>query len=173
MVQRSKHSSRSDEMLRLWLRLLKCSNLIESQIRSRLRAKFDSTLPRFDLLAQLHAAENDNQPGLLMGDLSRRLMVTNGNLTGLTERLVKERLVTRSVSTRDRRSQRISLTASGRRALKKMAAEHRQWIEEMLAPLSRNDMESLSRLLKRLRESVQTALPSQHETRDAAGGSND
>src|SRR5437879_5214021 len=117
----TKSSAANDDRdrLRLWLRLLKCSNMVESRVRGRLREEFDTTLPRFDMLAQLDASDSDQ--GLTMGELSRRLMVTNGNLTGLTERLVKERLVSRSVSPDDRRSQRVRLTANGRRAFQQMA----------------------------------------------------
>src|SRR3954467_12256203 len=103
---------RSDSYLRLWLRLLKCTAQIENRVRAGLREEFSTTLPRFDMLAQLDAAGDD---GLTMGELSRRLMVTNGNLTGLTERLVKERLVASVTVPHDRRSQKITLTANGRR----------------------------------------------------------
>jgi DNA-binding MarR family transcriptional regulator len=145
------------DRLRLWLRLLKCSNMVESRVRGRLREEFDTTLPRFDMLAQLDASDSDQ--GLTMGELSRRLMVTNGNLTGLTERLVKERLVSRSVSPDDRRSQRVRLTANGRRAFQQMAANHRGWIEEMFAELKHGEVAELYRLIGRLKDSVQTASP--------------
>jgi DNA-binding MarR family transcriptional regulator len=140
--------------VRLWLRLLKCTNLIESNVRGRLREEYATTLPRFDMLAQLDAA--DTESGLTMGDLSRRLMVTNGNLTGLTERLVKEKLVSRSVSPRDRRTQMVRLTANGRRALQEMAAGHRRWIQSMFAGLESKEVAELYRLIGRLRDSVQS-----------------
>src|SRR6478735_2858684 len=81
--------------LRSWLRLLECSTLVEGEVRRRLRDEFDTTLPRFDLLAQLDLAQRERVPGLTMSELSRRLMVTNGNLTSLVERLVHERLISR------------------------------------------------------------------------------
>jgi DNA-binding MarR family transcriptional regulator len=143
---------RSDSYLRLWLRLLKCSNMVEASVRSRLREKFQSTLPRFDVLAQLDAAGDE---GLTMGELSRRLMVTNGNLTGLTERLVKEKLVLRTTVAHDRRAQRIRLTASGRKAWQTMAKHHREWIEKMFYGIKEPEIEHLYRLLGNLKESVQ------------------
>ena len=142
----------SDAYLRLWLRLLKCSNMIEARVRSALRQEFQSTLPRFDMLAQLDASGPD---GLTMGELSRRLMVTNGNLTGLTGRLVKEKLVTRTTVIDDRRTQRIRLTANGRKAWEKMAAEHRGWIEKMFKDMKNTEREILYRALGKLKESVQ------------------
>lgn len=143
---------RSDSYLRLWLRLLKCSNMVESRVRSRLREEFQSTLPRFDVLAQLDAAGDD---GLTMGELSRRLMVTNGNLTGLTERLVKEKLVLRTTVAHDRRAQRIHLTNAGRKAWQLMAKHHRQWIEKMFHGVRETEVDHLYRLLGNLKESVQ------------------
>src|SRR4051812_34169169 len=145
---------RSDANLRLWLRLLKCTMLVESRVRSGLREDFSSTLPRFDMLAQLDAAGDD---GLTMGELSRRLMVTNGNLTGLTERLVKERLVASVTVPHDRRSQKITLTANGRRLWERMAASHRKWVESMFAELKESEVEQLYKLTGRLKESVQTS----------------
>jgi DNA-binding MarR family transcriptional regulator len=140
--------------VRLWLRLLKCTNLIESNVRGRLRDEYDTTLPRFDMLAQLDAA--DSESGLTMGELSRRLMVTNGNLTGLTERLVKEKLVSRSASPNDRRTQVVRLTANGKRALQEMAAGHRRWIQSLFAGLDEKEISELYRLIGRLKDSVQS-----------------
>jgi DNA-binding MarR family transcriptional regulator len=143
---------RSDSYLRLWLRLLKCTALIENRVRAGLREEFSTTLPRFDMLAQLDAAGDD---GLTMGEISRRLMVTNGNLTGLTERLVKERLITRTALPHDRRSHRIRLTLQGRRAWVKMAERHRQWIEELFANLKDSDVAELYAAAGRLKDSIQ------------------
>jgi DNA-binding MarR family transcriptional regulator len=142
----------SDSYLRLWLRLLKCSHMIEARVRNGLRQEFSSTLPRFDMLAQLDAAGDE---GLTMGELSRRLMVTNGNLTGLTARLVREKLVTRSAARHDRRTQRIRMTAAGRKNWERMAAAHRYWIETMFKTVSNTDVEHLHSLLGKLKNSVQ------------------
>lgn len=140
--------------LRVWLRLLTCANLIEARVRGRLRRRFATTLPRFDMLATLDAAARESANGLTMGELSRRLMVTNGNLTGLTGRLEQEKLVTRAVAAHDRRAQRVRLTPAGRRALSAMALAHRAWVDSMFAGLSRRDARTLYRLMGRLKESV-------------------
>src|SRR5690606_3017733 len=96
-------SDNHQQELRVWLRLLTCANLIESEIRSRLREHFDTTLPRFDLMAQLERSED----GILLGELSRRMMVSNGNITGLVDRLVQSGLIERRVLETDRRAARV------------------------------------------------------------------
>lgn len=136
--------------LRLWLRLLSTTNLIESQVRTRLRERFASTLPRFDLLAQL-----DQTPdGLTMGELSRRLMVTNGNVTGLVTRLIREGLVERRVDTEDRRSARVRLTQAGRRAFSAMAPVHAGWIDELFDGLDAGQRAQLAELLGTLKHAI-------------------
>lgn len=136
--------------LKVWLRLLTCSNLIESEVRARLREAFDTTLPRFDLLAQLDRASD----GLTMGELSSRLMVSNGNITGLTDALVRERLVTRIPEPADRRSLRIRLTDAGKRFFDEMTPVHEQWIDAMMAGLTRAEMAQLLNLLGKLKKSA-------------------
>jgi DNA-binding MarR family transcriptional regulator len=144
-------ASRDDKLeLRLWLRLLTCSSLIERNVRASLREKFDTTLPRFDLLAQLDRAPD----GLTMSELSARMMVSNGNITGLTDRLVEEGLVKRTQSARDRRSSHVSLTPAGKKAFDAMTPEHERWIDEMMAGLSRQEMQQLFQLLGKLKASV-------------------
>lgn len=152
------HSGDVHASLRIWLRLLACSSLVERQVRSRLREEFDTTLPRFDVLAQLDAAARDSVRGLTMSELSLRLMVTNGNLTGLIERLVQEGLVSRAASATDRRTQIVRLSAAGRRALHAMAPHHEQWITEMFHDLSADDRTQLHSLLGKLRASVRHSL---------------
>lgn len=144
--------------LRVWLRLLDCSSLVEGQVRRRLRDEYRITLPRFDVLAQLDAAARDSVHGLTMSELSRRLMVTNGNLTGLIERLVHEGLVSRATSETDRRTQIVRLSAAGRRALHAMTPEHERWIEEMFAELSAVERDQLNVLLGKLRGSIRNSL---------------
>ena len=141
--------------LRIWLRLLTCTNLIESRVRGRLRENFASTLPRFDMLAQLDMAARESREGLTMGELARRLLVSNGNLTGLTTRLVKEGLVTRTRSSHDRRAQRVRLTAAGKRAFDAMAADHRRWIESMFGDMDGAESKQLYELMGRLKDTVQ------------------
>jgi DNA-binding MarR family transcriptional regulator len=140
--------------LRLWLRLLATATLIESEIRRRLRARFGTTLPRFDLLAQLERAGS----GLTLGEVSRRMMVSNGNVTGLAARLEAEGLVERRVNAADRREQRLRLTPRGRREFARLSAEHEDWIAELLAGLAPGDRATLYRLLGRAKDSVRAAL---------------
>ncbi len=133
--------------LKLWLRLLACTTQVEDEIRRRLRARFGISLPRFDYLAQLH-----RQPqGLTMTELSRQLMVTGGNVTGLTDELVREGLVERLASATDRRSWIIGLTAAGRSGFEAMAAEHEAWVLELFAGLDAKAMQQTFNLLGVLR----------------------
>ncbi len=150
------------DALRLWLRLLSTANLIENQVRARLRDQFASTLPRFDLLAQLDHAPD----GLTMGELSRRLMVTNGNVTGLVARLIREGLVERRVDAADRRSARVRLTPSGRRAFSAMAPAHAGWIDQLFDGLDAAQRMQLAQLLGTLKHAIGAPAPSQREGRD-------
>lgn len=136
--------------VRLWLRLLTCTTLIEGEIRRRLREHSDFTLPRFDLMAQLYKA----QGGMTLGELSSRMMVSNGNVTGLAERLVAQGLVKRKPSPHDRRVQIVSLSAEGRRAFQKIARAHESWIAEMFSGLSSNDTSALMQLLAKAKASA-------------------
>ena len=133
--------------LKIWLRLLACSTQIEQQIRQRLRLRFGTTLPRFDYLAQLER----HPAGLRMNQLSSYLMVTGGNVTGLTDQLTKEGFVERSDDPEDRRSYRVSLTALGRRQFARMAREHEQWLTELFQGLDAGDKQALYGQLARLR----------------------
>ncbi len=135
------------EALRLWLRMLTCTQLVEKQVRSRLRERFDTTLPRFDLMAQLERAPD----GLRMNELSRRMMVTGGNVTGITDQLVTEGLVERVDVQGDRRAYRVRLTASGRRQFRDMAAQHEAWIVQAFAGLTGRDVTTLHRLLGKVK----------------------
>ena len=149
------------ETLRLWLRLLTCTLTIESRVRTRLRERFATTLPRFDLMAQLER----NPRGLKMGELSRRLMVTGGNVTGITDQLVAEGLVRREPIVGDRRAHAVQLTPKGKRSFDAMAAEHERWVEELMSGLTRAERERLYALLGRLKNTI-------HE-RDAATALNE
>lgn len=136
--------------LRLWLRLLSCTNRIEAPLRGRLRDRFGGSLPRFDLMAQL-----DRHPqGLKMRDLSQRLMVTGGNVTGLTSRLVAEGLVERQDDARDRRATTVRLTREGQRQFRTMAAEHEAWIVGLMAGLPPTQQAVLFELLGQLKQAL-------------------
>ena len=142
------------EALRLWLRMLTCTQLIETQVRGQLRDQFDTTLPRFDLMAQLERSPD----GLKMNELSRRMMVTGGNVTAVTDQLVAEGLVARTVVPGDRRAFRITLTARGRKQFNQLAQQHEAWIVEAFASLSEKEITTLHRLLGKVKEHTQTPL---------------
>ncbi|MDO9402397.1 MAG: MarR family transcriptional regulator [Polaromonas sp.] len=141
------HSEHPDA-LRLWLRLLTCTQLIEKQVRGQLREQFDTTLPRFDLMAQLER----NPDGLKMNELSRRMMVTGGNVTGITDQLVSEGLVERLEVEGDRRAYRVRLTARGRTLFDEMALQHEEWIVHAFAGLSPRETEQLHKLLGKVKQ---------------------
>jgi DNA-binding MarR family transcriptional regulator len=137
----------SKARLRLWIRLLRASRLIESVARERLKTQFNATLPRFDVMAALYRVPD----GMLMSEISRFLMVSNGNVTGIVDRLVSEGFVVRSQRNGDRRTSFISLTRKGRATFAEMAAAHEQWIDELLSGVSVRDAEQLSAKLKSFR----------------------
>ena len=141
------------EALRLWLRLLTCTQLIEKQVRSGLRDEFNTTLPRFDLMSQL---EREPQ-GMKMTELSRRMMVTSGNITPVTDQLVKEGLLERLSVEGDRRAWLIRLTPAGRSLFKKMAKRHETWIVQAFGSLSDQEMQHLHALLGRVKQHRQTS----------------
>jgi DNA-binding MarR family transcriptional regulator len=135
------------DKLRLWIRLLRASRTIESELRDRLARKFDTTLPRFDVMAALYRTPE----GMLMSDLSRFLLVSNGNVTGIVDRLVSDGLVQRAQRNGDRRTSIVRLTRTGHATFKKMAAAHERWVDELLADVSKNDAQRLTSMLKTFR----------------------
>ena len=141
--------------LRLWLRLLACANLIEGEVRRRLRIHFGTTLPRFDLLAQLDRAGPE---GLTLGEVSRRMMVSNGNVTGIAARLVAEGLVARRPDPADRRAGTLRLTPRGRREFARQSAAHEGWIADLLAGLAPAEQAALHRLLGRAKQGARAAI---------------
>jgi DNA-binding MarR family transcriptional regulator len=154
------------QALRLWLRLLSCTVRIESQIRLRLRREFNTTLPRFDLMAQLERSAG----GLRMSELSQRLMVSGGNVTGITDQLEREGLVMRTRHPGDRRAYTVTLTETGLKRFREMAARHEQWMIELLGGLSRDEKEIMIRELGKLKAHVNTeSAESRHVS---YGGSN-
>lgn len=140
--------------LRLWLRLFTCKELIEGEVRRRLRTSFDITLPRFDLMAQLDRAPR----GMTLGELSQRMMVSNGNVTGLVDRLVEQGWLSRRPSPTDRRSQIVALTANGRRFFRTMARTNADWVGEIFADLSSDDIARLMHLLGKTKVSARKAI---------------
>ncbi len=152
-------ASRSDALAapaaetRLWLRLIACYNIVEAELRNRLRGDFGSTLARFDVLAQIARPPE----GLTMSQLSERLMVTKGNMTDAIGRLEVERLVERRRDEQDARVQRVYLTAAGRRAIEKMLPAHNAWLAELMLEFDRDDLKALDELLGRLRTTLRAA----------------
>ena len=137
--------------LRLWLRLLSCTTRVEDKIRQKLRESFDITLPRFDLMAQLER----HPDGLTMGELSRRMMVTGGNITTIVDQLEKEKLVVRQVGVNDRRSFTVKLTQAGRDAFADMAIAHEAWVADLFEGLSVNQQTELYTLLGAMKKNLQ------------------
>jgi len=142
IARREDHSA-----LRIWLRLLTCTQLIERRVRSNLREQFATTLPRFDLMAQLERYKG----GLKMNELSRLLMVTGGNVTAIVDQLEKESLVERLDEPADRRAFRIRLTRAGEKIFAEMARAHEEWVVELLSGLSRREADDLLKLLAKLK----------------------
>jgi DNA-binding MarR family transcriptional regulator len=135
------------QSLKLWLRMLSCTTKIEAEIRSRLRSEFGITLPRFDLMAQLER----HPEGLRMGELSKRMMVTGGNVTGITDQLEQENLVVRVPDPKDGRAFSVKLTPAGRKAFTQMAEVHENWIAELLQDISQEDKGQLIELLSQMK----------------------
>ncbi len=133
--------------LRNWLGLLTSSQLIEKRVRERFRKEFDTTLPRFDVMAAL-----EREPkGQSMGEVSRWLLVSSGNVTGIMSRLVADGLVTRTQSESDRRSHLVRLSRKGRTEFERMSLSHEKWIRKMLTGMTRQEMAALDGLLKRVK----------------------
>lgn len=149
------HENSEHLQLRAWLRLLTCANLIEARVRAGLRESYSITLPRFDVLSQLARARDDGNPdGLTMGELSQRMMVSAGNVTGLVDGLVSDGLVMRQAHARDRRSARVSLTSSGKDAFEAMLPTHERWIDEAFSALDAGELKRLLALLAKLKTSA-------------------
>jgi len=143
IARRGDHSA-----LRIWLRLLTCTQIIERRVRSGLREEFGTTLPRFDLMAQLER----HREGLKMNELSRLLMVTGGNVTAIVDQLEKEGQVERLDDSADRRAFRIRLTRAGEKSFTEMARAHEQWVVELLAGLTSRERDELLKLLAKLKQ---------------------
>jgi len=145
LIEQDHHS------IKLWLRLLTCSSLIERKLRTALREEFDTTLPRFDFLAQL-----DRVPeGLSMGELSNRMMVSGGNVSGIAGQLVKEGLISRRAVPENRRTFIVKLSPKGRRFFQKMAVRHEQWIIALLGELSMEDVNQAMGLLGKVKVTLE------------------
>src|SRR6202050_2567950 len=141
------------QALRLWLRLLSCTMRVETHVRSKLRQDFATTLPRFDLMAQLERCP----AGLRMSELSKRLMVSGGNVTGITDQLGHEGWVLPHLDRADRRAITVKLTETGLKRFRRMAAHHEQWIIELLGGLSQEDKQAMLAMLQKLKGALALA----------------
>jgi DNA-binding MarR family transcriptional regulator len=148
------------QALRLWLRLLSCTVRVENHVRGRLRQEFATTLPRFDLMAQLERYPS----GLRMSELSKRLMVSGGNITGITDQLEREGLVVRMLDLGDRRAITVKLTSVGVKRFREVAASHEQWIIELLGGLSQEDKQVMLDALSKLKAHL-SAIATSHTVR--------
>lgn len=126
--------------LRLWLRLLKINRLVEAELRERLRLNFGTTLPRFDVMSALYR----NPEGMKMSELSRMLMVSNGNVTGIVDRLTEDGLMLREAVPGDRRAARVRLTRSGIAEFERQAAAHETWVSELLGGLGPDETQRVA-----------------------------
>jgi len=143
----------SKQRLRLWLRMLRATRMIEGDMRDLLRREFSTTLPRFDVLSALHRA---SESGLTMSELSRALMVSNGNVTGIIDRLVDDGFVGRTVSDSDRRTTFVHMTEQGREVFERMAGAHEAWIARRLSGLNEDETQEAICLLDNLRSTAET-----------------
>ena len=157
-ISRSKASRKS--ALRAWLRLWACVGSVERVVRTRLYSDHGMTLPRFDYLSQLYREPNRR---MNMTELSRRLMVSGGNVTGLTDRLVADGLVKREQDSSDRRVQIIVLTDDGYERFIQVALEHEKWIGELFEDLGPDQMGVLNQTLGQLKQSLERKLNEQQE----------
>jgi len=154
MTAETKPDTGEKAPLRLWLRLLDCTGLIEREVRWLRREYYQVTLPQFDLMAALDREQGFGEKGLAMGRLSEKLRVSNGNVTGVVNRLVRDGMIRRWVPEDDRRTVLIALTEKGRASFAEMAHVHRGWINEMLAEIAPADRDRLYALLDGVWRSV-------------------
>lgn len=143
-------NTRGKQSLRLWLRLLACEKKVEQSIRSKLRDEYGVTLPQFDVLSELERA---GEP-LTMSQLSDELMVSNGNVTGVVDRLLRDGFVRREASPSDRRVLFIALTPDGEKAFREMAAAHEQWISALFSTLTTTEIRNLLKSMVDLKDSI-------------------
>jgi DNA-binding MarR family transcriptional regulator len=151
MVSASHATARGDAdskaRLRLWIRLLRATRMIEADTRNRLKRQFNATLPRFDVMAALYRKPE----GMLMSEISRFLLVSNGNVTGIVDRLASDGFVTRSQRNGDRRTSFVRLTAKGQAAFADMSAAHESWIDKLLGDVTAREADQLSARLRSFR----------------------
>ena len=149
--QKLQHIPREKEGLRLWLRIVSCSQMVEQEVRSMLRDKYDSTLPRFELLSALDRVPD----GLSMGELSGWLMVTKGNVTGIAERLSEDGFIKRNPTPTDRRSFCVTLTPKGKKIYKEMEEDYETLLDKLFTDVSLDDSDTFTGVLAKVKEVVE------------------
>ena len=149
--QKLQHIPREKEGLRLWLRIVSCSQMVEQEVRSMLRDKYDSTLPRFELLSALDRVPD----GLSMGELSGWLMVTKGNVTGIAERLSEDGFIKRNPTPTDRRSFCVTLTPKGKKIYKEMEEDYESLLDKLFTDVSLDDSDTFTGVLAKEKEVVE------------------
>ena len=149
--QKLQHIPREKEGLRLWLRIVSCTQMVEQEVRSMLRDKYDSTLPRFELLSALDRVPD----GLSMGELSGWLMVTKGNVTGIAERLSEDGFIKRNPTPTDRRSFCVTLTPKGKKIYKEMEEDYESLLDKLFTDVSLDDSDTFTGVLAKVKEVVE------------------
>ncbi len=134
--------------LRMWIRMLRTTRFVETQIREFLRDTYDTTLPRFDVMAALYRADDS----LKMSVLSKQLLVSNGNVTGIVDRLVADGLVMRVAIENDRRAMPVCLTPEGRKLFARMAKDHEALVSQLFSQLQHKDLDLIADVFSRLKE---------------------
>jgi DNA-binding MarR family transcriptional regulator len=143
----ARRDTESKARLRLWIRLLRATRMVEGETRERFKTQFNVTLPRFDVMAALYRKPD----GMLMSEISRFLLVSNGNVTGIVDRLASDGFVARAQRDGDRRTSFVRLTAKGRAAFAEMSAAHESWIDKLLGGVTMREAEQLSAKLRSFR----------------------
>ncbi len=144
------YSKDTRQHLRLWLKLLKTTSSMEVMLRNRMKTECDTTLPRFDVMAAL-----DHHPdGLRMSELSKFLMVSNGNVTGIANVLVDEGMVSRRAAEGDARVQILQLTKAGKESFSSMAAKHAGWVDELMVDIDEDKMQHTMHLLEKIQQGL-------------------
>jgi DNA-binding MarR family transcriptional regulator len=139
-------SELSKRRLKAWIRLLGVTRSVESELREFLRLKHDTTLPRFDVMAALWRRRD----GVTMSELSRMLLVSNGNATAVVDRLETDGMVRRRPSETDRRTVFVALTDDGVKAFERMADEHETEVNRLFDSLAEADLDALTAIFRRI-----------------------
>ena len=146
-----KHSDRSSDSLKLWIELIRCSNILERHVDKNFRQHYGQSISRFDVLSQLERVADE---GLTVGELGLKLIASKGNITGLVNRMIKDHLVTKESKPDDRRCFQVKISKDGLSLFKKMAVDHASWIESSFSALNIDSMKNMTRLLAEIRLSL-------------------